>query len=677
MRLRLTIQRNRLPDANIVWNVPDTNSSQAYTITRLLEDVNKVIPLEAEHWGLEHYVVEVGGFECLHFSPVVQALKEDDHVSIRPLMTAEERARTLTGRHQISEDGRHLVDGVPFGRPYLRHPNRPAIRIPPRKRRRLDGDDEGSETTGILMTTDDDTSTGSEKETRMNTTTKTVQFEGPELDEDSDEDDSDFGSDDESSTDSDSNSNAEPNSSTASGTSSSDSSSHNASGDSDSDSDSDNSSSSDSDSDSESDASAPPDIMSSKSVKGLANTDTLSSPKLVPPGRGRSVTQSRNKRRSRANRLRILKEAGTLPPNATLKDLEQHELEHPPQKSSSSYLPRPFATFEGKRKRVDEEEFEQQFEGFKEDTESTMVDVERPQQIAQAQKQASPQELVEDEQPTRKEMAKKRLRPDVSAISRILARQAMPSKKASKTKTVIEELPEPAGASDPDFWKSKISLSAFECWDENFELSAPPFPFKQHWDPASKLMREKDNKKRQKKGGKNKRESMPAQEEEEEDKIYLDYDDTGATENPESELTVAIAIEDQLRLDVATAVQSDIPPIPDDLSTLPVLNSGEIKEGAIIVCKFWAVNPVTVTPEISGYKTAVVDREGDSGNGAGTIRLKIAERDLPKREKKFDRNGERVYDVADRFYMEDEEEDDSIWEGQFGELLEPKLLKAA
>jgi hypothetical protein len=81
MRLRLTVQRNGLPAANVVWSVPDTNSTQAYTVTRLLEDVNLIIPLEAEHWGLEHYVVEVGGFECLHFMPVAHALKEDDHVS--------------------------------------------------------------------------------------------------------------------------------------------------------------------------------------------------------------------------------------------------------------------------------------------------------------------------------------------------------------------------------------------------------------------------------------------------------------------------------------------------------------------------------------------------------------------------------------------------------------------
>jgi hypothetical protein len=81
MRLRLTIQRNALPDANILWSVPATANPQTYTIARLLEDVNLIVPLEAEHWGLEHYVVELGGFECLHFSPVAQTLKEDDHVS--------------------------------------------------------------------------------------------------------------------------------------------------------------------------------------------------------------------------------------------------------------------------------------------------------------------------------------------------------------------------------------------------------------------------------------------------------------------------------------------------------------------------------------------------------------------------------------------------------------------
>lgn len=63
---------------------------------------------------------------------------------IRPLQTPEIRGRKLSGRYQISGNGQHLVDGVPFGRALLRKPNRPRITIPARKRALLvdDGLDE-------------------------------------------------------------------------------------------------------------------------------------------------------------------------------------------------------------------------------------------------------------------------------------------------------------------------------------------------------------------------------------------------------------------------------------------------------------------------------------------------------------------------------------------------------
>lgn len=65
--------------------------------------------------------------------------------SIRALQTNDLRARKISGRHQISADGKHLVDGIAFGRPYLRRADRPAIRIPPRKRRRITYDEEGED----------------------------------------------------------------------------------------------------------------------------------------------------------------------------------------------------------------------------------------------------------------------------------------------------------------------------------------------------------------------------------------------------------------------------------------------------------------------------------------------------------------------------------------------------
>lgn len=70
---------------HILWTTgllrpPYTAAGTSPTISQLLEQVNEVIPLEAEDWGLEDYAVEVRGFECLHFSEVAQILKEDDEV---------------------------------------------------------------------------------------------------------------------------------------------------------------------------------------------------------------------------------------------------------------------------------------------------------------------------------------------------------------------------------------------------------------------------------------------------------------------------------------------------------------------------------------------------------------------------------------------------------------------
>lgn len=145
MRLRLVVRRNRLPDANIVWPISLENDP---TIARLVEQVNEIVPLESADWGLEDYAVELHAadgskFECLHFQPIRSVLKEDDQVIIRPLATEDIKQRRFSGRHQISADGKHLVDGVAFGRPLLRTPrDRPPLDIPPRKRRRIGYEDE-------------------------------------------------------------------------------------------------------------------------------------------------------------------------------------------------------------------------------------------------------------------------------------------------------------------------------------------------------------------------------------------------------------------------------------------------------------------------------------------------------------------------------------------------------
>ena len=120
MRLHLVIQRHGLPVTRILWttappslfgqNAPGTSAvipaassaitstrtpnalyaNGGYTIAQLLEDVNGVVPLETEpalfdsecsgQWGLEDYVVEVAGSECLHFMEVEGLLRDGDEV---------------------------------------------------------------------------------------------------------------------------------------------------------------------------------------------------------------------------------------------------------------------------------------------------------------------------------------------------------------------------------------------------------------------------------------------------------------------------------------------------------------------------------------------------------------------------------------------------------------------
>ena len=79
LRLRLSIQRHGLPATRILWTV-DEGSNEAFSFADLLGEVNEVVPLESNDWGLEDYAVEQDGFECLHFQPVRKGLHDLDSV---------------------------------------------------------------------------------------------------------------------------------------------------------------------------------------------------------------------------------------------------------------------------------------------------------------------------------------------------------------------------------------------------------------------------------------------------------------------------------------------------------------------------------------------------------------------------------------------------------------------
>jgi len=82
LRLRLVVRRHALPEVRVVFPVKiDTDP----TIANLLEQVNEVIPLESNDWGLEDYAVELRdssghAFDCLHFQQLSLVLQNDEEV---------------------------------------------------------------------------------------------------------------------------------------------------------------------------------------------------------------------------------------------------------------------------------------------------------------------------------------------------------------------------------------------------------------------------------------------------------------------------------------------------------------------------------------------------------------------------------------------------------------------
>lgn len=158
MRLHLSIHRPSLPPSNILWTIPSPNThtlaptpaahyNQSYqsaltlppqppsspsgtTIATLLASINSTIPLEdfsppqrttsttslSRTFGLEDYVLELNGYEILHFEDVYSVLRDGDFVVIRPLSAVEVKARRGSGRWGVDAFGRRVVDGVVFGR---------------------------------------------------------------------------------------------------------------------------------------------------------------------------------------------------------------------------------------------------------------------------------------------------------------------------------------------------------------------------------------------------------------------------------------------------------------------------------------------------------------------------------------------------------------------------------
>jgi hypothetical protein len=86
MRIRLEVRRPNWPPVKVLWNTAGLRPGAAgqgseTTTAQLLEQVNEVVQLEVGACGLDDYVVEAQGFECLHFSILDRILEEDAQVT--------------------------------------------------------------------------------------------------------------------------------------------------------------------------------------------------------------------------------------------------------------------------------------------------------------------------------------------------------------------------------------------------------------------------------------------------------------------------------------------------------------------------------------------------------------------------------------------------------------------
>lgn len=260
-------------------------------------------------------------------------------------------------------------------------------------------------------------------------------------------------------------------------------------------------------------------------------------------------------------------------------------------------------------------------------------------------------------------------------------------------------------------WKEKIVLKAVECCYDGIELSTPPFPFVQRWDPQQQGGHEGLNGRNARRGKKRKRndeqfyQQVPVhnledgktnanvvalgnEDNQDDDRVSLESEQqlqkqqaiTSRIENDEYEL----AISDQLKRETNASASAsagdgttqDLPMLPQDMSTCTPLTKGTSLRGAIVAFKQLDMSQETNwEPRVSDYRTALVDHLMENG----ILRMTLARRDQPQVQKSYNQQtGERIYSKFEMpGFNDDESLENGIVELSFAELIEPKLIRVA
>lgn len=269
-----------------------------------------------------------------------------------------------------------------------------------------------------------------------------------------------------------------------------------------------------------------------------------------------------------------------------------------------------------------------------------------------------------------------------------------------------------AAAAEDESWKDKIDLRAVECCYDGIELSTPPFPFVQRWDPQQQRGYSMGGAKKRK-GKKRKRNNSDYYEDHsvslKTKVVRLDKDDRqgqeaeseplGEEANAESndnQHSHDERFEDSVRAnqqllhetedasaDTLVEVEEphdltdDLPTLPEDISICSPLTLQKATEGNIVAFKQLEMSAETNwQPKISEYRTAIVNEILDDG----MLSMTLAKRDQPSKNLQFDeQTGERLYSKFEMpgYHDENGEDESGKLEISFDELINPILVEAA
>jgi hypothetical protein len=264
---------------------------------------------------------------------------------------------------------------------------------------------------------------------------------------------------------------------------------------------------------------------------------------------------------------------------------------------------------------------------------------------------------------------------------------------------------------DPDAWRNVINYRAVECCHDGIELSEPPFPFVQRWDPQQQVSKpgcskRKRNQRNQEQyydePSSSKKQQLSSQEGKKgkrgtRNTAQTSLQDWNTEINAYEELSFDQSFQedsfmqnvqhshenqlpnDSVKRDVnkqpmkyiiegASTVPDDLALLPEDPSTLPDLSAEEVKVGMTIAFKQMEMTEAW-TPQISTYKTAIVIFAPEGGE----LHLALAQRD--RKQSTYDvETGEKIYGKFEMPMEDDEDEDEGKIYVTLDELIEPKIV---